>query len=118
MQFRRAAIIGLVLLLTAAFCSGIRAEDQNRGPETLIINGGRRGNVRLPHRQHQQRLKDCRICHRFFPQKVGSIEKLKAAGKLEKKQVMKHLCIHCHRKRKKAGRPAGPVSCRTCHKRK
>lgn len=109
--------VGLTALLMVAFSLKARAVDQNRGPEKLIISGGRRGDVHLPHRQHQQRLKDCQICHQLFPQQAGSIEKFKAEGKLEKKQVMKRLCIHCHRKQKKAGRPAGPVSCHACHKR-
>jgi len=88
----------------------------NKGAEQITIDGGNRGQIHFPHRDHQKRLDDCMVCHNLFAQEKGSIEKAKADGKLAKKQVMTKLCIHCHRAEKKAGKPGGPTSCAKCHK--
>lgn len=96
------------------FSSFVNA-DQNKGPESVLLDGGSRGKVVLPHLTHQNRLKECNVCHEIFPQKTGSIQSLKAEGKLEGKFVMNKLCIACHRAEKKAGKPSGPVSCSGCH---
>jgi len=96
------------------FSSFVNA-DQNKGPETIVLDGGSKGKIALPHLTHQNMLKDCNACHSIFPQKTGSIQSLKAEGKLENKFVMNNLCIACHRAEKKAGKPSGPVSCSGCH---
>ena len=44
----------------------------------------------------------------------GSIEKLKAEGKLKKKQAMNQ-CKTCHRNRTAQGLKAGPIKCKDCH---
>ncbi len=86
----------------------------NRGPEKIIVNGGRMGNIDFPHRRHQDALKDCKACHSLFPKKVGIIAKMKKEGKLEEKQVMNR-CRGCHRERANKGMKAGPTSCKKCH---
>jgi len=91
---------------------------ENKGAEYLQLPGGKRGNVPFPHHQHQNILVDCKICHDFFPQEKGSIEKMKAQGQLKKKYVMNKLCTKCHRTKKKAGEKSGPVSCKKCHLKK
>lgn len=88
---------------------------ENTGAETMVLPGGPRGDVSFPHRQHQNALTDCNACHTLFPQVSGSIAALKSEGKLDNKQVMNKLCIKCHRAKRKAGEPAGPTSCKTCH---
>jgi len=88
---------------------------QNKGAENIEINGGTRGNVPFPHRQHQARIGDCKICHSVFPQKSGSIAELKAEGTLKKKYVMNKLCTKCHKEKKKAGQKSGPTTCTKCH---
>ena len=88
---------------------------QNKGAEQIIIPGGTKGNVHFPHRLHQEKLVDCQICHSIFEQKAGSIEALKAQGKLKKKHVMTKLCTNCHRQKKKAGEKSGPTTCSKCH---
>jgi hypothetical protein len=55
----------------------------NKGAENIELDAGKRGQVHFPHRQHQDRIGDCQICHSVFPQKSGSIAELKAAGKLK-----------------------------------
>lgn len=87
----------------------------NQGPDQIKIFGGASGNVPFPHAQHQDRIKDCKICHSVFPQETDAIKKLKEAGTLKKKKVMNLQCIKCHKQDKKAGKPHGPVTCKTCH---
>jgi hypothetical protein len=109
----------VVSLLVAALITGfsvvLAMADQNKGAASIEINAGKKGKVPFPHRQHQDRLDDCKICHSVFPQKPGSIAELKAAGKLKKKYVMNKLCTKCHKEKKRAGQKSGPTKCTTCH---
>lgn len=88
---------------------------ENKGAETIMISAGNRGDVNFPHRQHQERLTDCKPCHELFPKTSGSINALKSEGKLSNKQVMNTLCVDCHRTKRDAGEKSGPVSCNACH---
>jgi hypothetical protein len=115
-RFPAAAAMLLALCMIFAAVPAVPAQADNKGPEKLVIEAGSKGNITLPHREHQQNLRDCKICHTFFPKKAGSITVMKADGKLKKKQVMNKLCLNCHRKLKKAGKDAGPTSCSGCHK--
>jgi hypothetical protein len=105
------SIAAIVIASSVAFSDN----DQNKGAESIEIDGGTRGKVPFPHRQHQERIVDCKICHSVFPQKPGSIKELKAQGKLKKKYVMNKLCTKCHKEIKKAGRKTGPTKCSKCH---
>ncbi len=97
------------------FSAGVMAtEVTQKGPEKITLDGGQKGMVDFPHRQHQTTLGNCKICHDIFPQKLGVIKDLKDQGQLEKKRVMNH-CRDCHRSRVKQGKKAGPTSCRKCH---
>ena len=106
------------LTLAAGVIAGLlpgNLEAQNMGAKQMNLAGGSRGDVPFPHLGHQNRLDDCNACHRLFPQAKGSIEKLKAQGKLKSKQVMNKHCIKCHKQEKKAGRASGPTTCAQCH---
>jgi hypothetical protein len=111
--------LSVVLISIAAIVVGSSVafsdNDQNKGAKSIEIDGGQKGNVPFPHRQHQERLVDCKICHSVFPQKPGSIKELKAQGKLQKKSVMNKLCTKCHKETKKAGLKTGPLTCSKCH---
>jgi hypothetical protein len=107
-----------LLMITAiaaglSFCVAVAAA--GRGPESIDIYGGRSGNVPFPHAQHQDRINDCNVCHSVFPQKIGAIQQMKAEGTLKPKKVMNLQCVKCHKQEKRAGRPHGPVTCKTCH---
>jgi hypothetical protein len=104
-----------MLFLLALLVPLVAFAGQNMGKETLFIYGGDRGKVPFPHRVHQEKLSDCSACHDVFPQEEGSIEALKAEGKLRKKKVMNAQCIKCHRTTKKKGGKSGPVKCKECH---
>jgi cytochrome c553 len=70
------------------------------GPETITLPA-KNGNITFQHKQHQERLKDCKLCHE------------KAPGKIEGfgKDVAHKTCKGCHEEKK-----AGPTKCGDCHK--
>ena len=104
-------LVVAVLLLIAAFL----VAEEKMGAPILVIPGGSKPDVTLPHELHQSTLGDCDLCHNLFPQTAGSIVKLKEAGTLKKMQVMKQ-CQGCHKEMEKSGQEAGPVKCDGCHK--
>lgn len=111
-MFKKIVCVALVMTLCGVL-SAIAVE--NQGAAKINIDGGSRGMVKFPHHLHQNTLKDCQICHTLFPQEQGGIKRLKAEGKLVKKQVMNKHCIKCHKARKKAGDKSGPTTCSKCH---
>ncbi|MEJ2657052.1 MAG: cytochrome c3 family protein [Desulfobacterales bacterium] len=108
----RMKVLGVILVIL--YGSVVAADIEKKGPEKITLDGGQKGVINFPHRQHQRTLGDCKTCHDIFPQKLGVIKEFKVQGKLEKKQVMNH-CRGCHRKLIKQGKKAGPTSCRGCH---
>jgi len=108
-------ILTIFIAMGVAWSSTIIAAEQNKGLADITLDGGSKGEVPFPHHLHQDNLGDCKACHDVFPQKKGSIEALKAEGKLAKKYVMNKLCTKCHRQMKKAGEKSGPTACTTCH---
>ncbi|WP_319405583.1 cytochrome c3 family protein [uncultured Desulfosarcina sp.] len=102
-----AAVLGFFAAIAAA---------ANHGPETINIFGGQSGNVPFTHAQHQNRLNDCNVCHSIFPQETDAIKRMKESGALKPKKVMNLQCIKCHKEEKRAGKPHGPITCSTCHK--
>jgi hypothetical protein len=113
--------MGCMLLTVALIIGGalvVQAAEIKNGAEELTIVVEKKGDVWFPHRQHQDNLGDCKICHDLFPQEAGTIQKMKADGTLKKKQVMNKKCLSCHRKMKKMNKPAGPTSCKKCHQKK
>lgn len=109
--------VTIVFMVTITFCLVFvaMAPAANKGPSKITIYGGTSGKVPFPHAQHQDRIKDCKICHSVFPQETNAIKTMKAEGKIKPKKVMNLQCIKCHKKEKKAGNPYGPVTCKTCH---
>jgi len=87
----------------------------NKGPADIDIFGGTSGKVHFPHAQHQDRIKDCNVCHSVFPQETDAIKKLKEQGTIKPKKVMNLQCIKCHKEEKRAGKPHGPLTCKDCH---
>ena len=115
MKIKLSVVLISVAAIVIASSVAFSDNDQNKGAESIEIDGGTRGKVPFPHRQHQERIVDCKTCHSVFPQKSGSIEELKAQGKLKKKHVMNKLCTKCHKAKKKAGQKSGPTKCSKCH---
>ncbi len=70
------------------------------GPETITLPA-RNGNITFTHKAHQERLKDCKICHEKGPGKIEGFGK----------EFAHKTCKGCHEERK-----AGPTKCSECHK--
>ena len=115
MSVKHLLILTAIILIFAGSTIAISLATENLGAENIVLEGGKRGKVPFPHRQHQKNLGDCQICHSVFPQAAGAIEKLKSDGTLKKKYVMNKLCTQCHKKTKKADQKSGPTSCVKCH---
>ena len=88
---------------------------QNKGAANMVLQGGKLGIVPFSHHLHQNAINDCNTCHTLFPQVAGSIEKLKAEGKVKKKEAMDQ-CVECHKKGTTTGGKALPTKCSECHK--
>ena len=105
----KARLIIPLMMVGLSFVLFKTAVAQNKGAADMMLQGGKLGDVPFPHHLHQSVLEDCKLCHNLFPQISGSIEKLKAEGKLKKKEVMDR-CQACHRQK------TGPIKCGECHK--
>ena len=112
----------LLALVAAAWLGslpdGLEAgqEKPDRGEAVMTLESGRLPAVTFPHHEHQAAVKNCNACHGMFPQEQGAIQAMQEKGALEKKAVMNH-CMDCHKERKMAGKPSGPLSCTDCHPR-
>lgn len=115
MKIARSVLLLVAFMLVAGGTLALSSSQQNKGAEQIELQGGTRGNVPFPHRQHQEKLVDCQVCHATFEQKAGIIEELKTQGKLKKKHVMNKLCTKCHKQMKKTGEKSGPTTCSKCH---
>ena len=104
----------LLLIIIFLLSASAVSFSQNQGKEKKLLNGGRPGNVDFAHRKHQTTLKGCEYCHSLYPKVDGSIDKLKASGKLKKKVVMEN-CQKCHSDRKRNNQKSGPIRCSGCH---
>ncbi len=109
-------ILAAIMILGTTWA--VAAAENEKGAEKITITAGKKGDILFPHRRHQAALGDCRICHATFPKEAGSINRMKAAKTLKRKQVMKTVCLACHRKMRKMNQPTGPTSCGKCHQKK
>ena len=105
-----AMIIGGILLSAG---SGIAGDD--KGAESIAMQGGSLGLVIFPHGRHQGVFVDCKPCHELFPKESQVVEKMKAEGKLQKKDVM-NMCKKCHKDLAAKSLKTGPIACKDCHK--
>lgn len=84
------AMLAITAFAGAAFAS----------PEVIELPASM-GKVTFHHKQHQERLKDCKKCHENGPGKIPGIGK----------DWAHKTCKGCHAEMKQ-----GPVSCKECHK--
>jgi cytochrome c-type protein NrfB len=106
-------MIALVLGLSLVPFKNLTGQD--KGAATMMLQGGSLGVVAFNHHLHQTALGDCNLCHNLFPQVSGSIEKMKAEGKLKKREVMGQ-CQDCHKQKAASESKTLPVKCGECHK--
>ncbi len=116
------------LLMAALFSLAVAgfAFATDKGPETIVLEGGKKGKVTFAHRKHQENIK-CAECHhtkgadgKQAPYTEGmKIEKCSTCHnkdfpnkKLAKPMKAFHAnCKGCHKAQKK-----GPTKCKGCHK--
>jgi hypothetical protein len=109
------ALLIATLVFFAAIIVTASASEEKKGAESITIDGASKGNVEFPHKEHQDELKECMLCHDTFPQELGVIKKMKTNKELQRKQVMNDVCLKCHKDFKKQGKEHGPTSCNGCH---
>ena len=67
----------------------------------VITLPAKNGNITFEHKKHQDRLKDCKLCHENAPGKIEGLGK----------DWAHKTCKGCHEEKK-----AGPTKCGECHK--
>jgi hypothetical protein len=87
-----------ILIVSALFSSTVFAAE---GPEIIDLPATM-GNITFFHHKHQEKLKDCSICHEQIPGKINELGK----------EWAHKTCKGCHYKSKD-----GPTACKDCHKR-
>ena len=107
----KGVITGCCIFLMA----GIAFAAEDKGAESIDLQGGKMGMVTFPHGRHQSVYVNCKPCHDLFPKEPHVIEKMQDEGKLQKKAVMK-ICKNCHKDLAAKDQKAGPTSCKGCHK--
>lgn len=107
--------LSILIAAIMLFSTALVVSAENRGGEVLKIDGASKGEVTFPHKEHQDNLKDCKICHATFPQEAGVIKKMKDNKELKRKQVMNEVCLKCHKEYKSEGKEHGPINCNGCH---
>ena len=112
-MLKKVIIVG-ISIMSVVFAGVAFAE--NNGAETMVLQGGKSGDVTFHHKAHQEKLhQECDACHTLFAKEAGSIEKAIAAGTMKKKDAMKQ-CVACHKAEKAKNAAAGPIKCKECHK--
>ena len=121
-----ALTLSLALAVSMSF-----ADDTKNGPEKITLNADGKKPAQFPHREHQDRLKDCGTCHHYVD-KDGARNPSKDASTVAKcdtchnadfaneklrkwKDVGHGLCKACHTKNKADG---APTKCGACHPKK
>jgi len=87
-------IIAAVML--TLFCSALAMAN-----EAVITLPAKNGDVTFDHKKHQERLKDCKVCHESGPGKIAGFGK----------DWAHKTCKGCH-----TDKGAGPTKCGECHK--
>ena len=87
--------IVIAMIAAVAFAGTVFAADD-------ITLPAKNGNITFPHKMHQEKLKDCKLCHEKGPGKIEGFSGMSAGHKL---------CKSCHEAKK-----VGPTKCAECHK--
>lgn len=92
----------LMLVILSLLAAGV-AFAADASPAQTIILKAKNGDITFHHKEHEDRLKDCSICHGAVPGKIAGFNQEWAHKK----------CVGCHWK----GR-ISPTKCSDCHKKK
>ena len=108
-----------LFLISALFFigwTGIATSGENKGAENVTISAGKAGNVPFSHKNHQDKIEDCMVCHQLVPKEKNAVSELIGTGTISKQQVMNTQCIKCHRQLKLEEKASGPIACNECHR--
>ncbi len=102
-------MVSFVVVIVAAFVFSALAFAQ----DNYEFKGGAMGKVAFPHKLHQEKLGDCKVCHHKDEagkeQKCGTCHT--ADSKVKMKDAAHNSCQKCHKDQGK-----GPKGCKECHK--
>lgn len=107
--FVAVVVIAFFMPINGGICA------QEKGAESMVLDGGSMGSVQFPHGRHQEISVDCQPCHGVFAKEPHIIDTMKSAGELPKKNVMA-MCSKCHKDLAARGEKTGPTGCKDCHK--
>lgn len=107
-------LIGLGISAVVLPANSVLGAQEEQGAQSVVLSASAQGSVDFPHGRHQKVFVDCKPCHELFPKEAKGIEKMKAEGKLQAKEVMT-MCKNCHQKLAAKGEKAGPTACKDCH---
>jgi hypothetical protein len=103
-----------VMVVVMIYTGTVLGVEVYKGAESMVLQGGRFGDVPFAHVKHHLAVEDCNACHNLFPKQKGSIDQLKASGQLRSQEVMGQ-CTSCHLTKDRKGKKSGPTSCSGCH---
>ena len=64
----RTVFLGFIVLSTfALYPSFTFASSEDKGADSIVLKGGKSGDVVFPHGRHQGVTVDCQPCHTMFP---------------------------------------------------
>ncbi len=87
-----------------------------------MMKSNKKPPVMFSHAKHAAGVPDCKTCHHTWdgkaaPEKCSKCHTGRKSGKKDNmKNTMHKKCKGCHKAFKKAKKPAGPTSCKDCHK--
>ena len=87
-----------------------------------MMKSNKKPPVTFSHAKHATAVSDCKTCHHTWDGKADIVKCSKChtgrkSGKKDNiKNTMHKKCKGCHKDLKKAGKKAGPTSCKKCHK--
>jgi predicted CXXCH cytochrome family protein len=125
-------LVVTALTLSLAFAVSMSLAEQNMGDAEITLNADGKKPAIFPHKEHQDRLKDCAKCHHYVDEagaqqpcddgtdpiaKCDSCHNADFANEKLRtwKDIGHGLCKKCHTKMKADG---APTKCGACHPKK
>jgi hypothetical protein len=119
---RYTSVLILSIIALAALIAALQEQDTalKEIPETITLDGGRRGPVVFPHVAHHKVIETCQTCHHNMPQDAerpdkGCRECHTNDHKVPTMKAFHDTCITCHRNENREKKNELPVRCTDCH---
>jgi len=114
------ALVAFIAVSAVAFANPAAPAGDLKVSEMMKSN--KKPPVMFSHAKHAAGVPDCKTCHHTWdgksaPEKCSKCHTGRKSGKKDNiKNTMHKKCKGCHKAMKKAGKKAGPTSCKDCHK--